>query len=261
MNKYLYPCFEHWCENNAQVFFYSDPHFDDAQAMEFKKDGITSEEQIKRINSKVGKTDTIVFLGDINNIEWIKKIRAKRKILILGNHDKGVTNYLRKIDKMYLPTDLIYDSKNNFDLGKFFLNEYELKSEIINNNKVLYLESDNKLFDEVYTGCLLINKKILLSHEPTNFEFAFNIHGHDHSGKDFINHVLKYYDADMSVKDYTKNYLNTIKLDNLKRLNVCCEWHNYYPVSLKEIIDSGVLKDIPDIHQTYRDSINSVNEQ
>ena len=54
-------------------------------------------------------------------------------------------------------------------------------------------------------------KKIMLSHEIFETPFTFNIHGHDHNGSDFKKYVLKYYDADMSLDDMSKNYLTAIK--------------------------------------------------
>lgn len=82
------------------------------------------------------------------------------------------------------------------------------------------------LFDEVYEGPLFISPKLLLSHEPINYPYALNIHGHDHS-----------------------RWTET----NLLKLNLCAELINYTPVSLKEIVKSGKLKDIPDIHRATID--------
>lgn len=113
-------------------------------------------------------------------------------------------------------------------------------------------------FDEIYTGCLTISDRIILSHEPIDNcpPFLFNIHGHDHAGQDFINYVLKDYDADMPLDQLTVNYLATIKQYKLNKLNVCAEWLNYTPVSLKTIIKSGVLTNIPTIHRDYLDNKN-----
>ena len=256
MNKYLYPCFNHWFENNGQVFFYSDPHFDDKEAEMFRKIKITSEEQIKRINSKVGKNDTLVILGDIGNVEWIKKIRAGRKILILGNHDKGVTNYQRKVYRKYFSNQIIAGSEEDKLYEKFLSEGFKPGSELnVIGQRNFYLEKDNKLFDEVYEGCLMLSDNIILSHEPVDFKFAFNIHGHDHSAQDFVKYVLNYYDCDMSTKDLIDNYLDVIKTEKLLKLNVCCEWINFEPINLNKIVKSGVLKNVPNIHRVYLDSI------
>ena len=135
-NKHLYPCFQHW---PGTVWFYSDPHFGDAQLKQYRK-GITDEEQVKRINSKVGKNGTIVFLGDIGDLEFVRKIKGY-KVLIMGNHEKGATNYQRKVEI----------------LEQEYFNPY---------CSIIKKQNDNKLFDEVYEGTLQISPKIILSHEP-----------------------------------------------------------------------------------------------
>ena len=109
-------------------------------------------------------------------------------------------------------------------------------------------------FDEIYTGCLTISDRIILSHEPIENcpTFLFNIHGHDHNGADFKEYVFKNCDAVSSDK-MTLNALAAVKQYKLNRFNVCAEWINYKPVSLKDIINSGVLSNIPTIHRDYLD--------
>lgn len=218
-NAHLYPCFQHW---PGTVWFYSDPHFSDEHLYQYRKN-MTDEEQVKRINSKVGKNGTIVFLGDIGNLEFVKKLKGY-KVLIMGNHEKGPSNYKRE----------------RKILEQEYFNPY---------CSIITKEEDNKLFDEVYEGTLQISPKIILSHEPVNYEYCLNIHGHDHSGADFVNHVLKYYDADMPLDQMVDNYLNTIKTDKLTKLNVCAEWINYTPINIERIIKSGILHSIPDVHR------------
>ena len=97
MYKHLYEVFKHWYStdgvNQNNIWFYSDPHFADEEMKHLLKNYIGDEEQIKRINSKAGKKDTLVILGDIGDIEWVKKLKAGYKVLIMGNHDKGASNY------------------------------------------------------------------------------------------------------------------------------------------------------------------------
>lgn len=173
MYKHLYDKFSNWFRG-GQVYFYSDPHFSDEEMVHLRKNYIGDEEQIKRINSKIGKNDTIIILGDIGNKDFLKKIRGY-KVLLLGNHDAGATNYVGYAD-------------------------------------------------EIYEGPLFISEKLLISHEPVPIAGSFNIHGHDHSNG--------------SSGGY----------------NVCAENINYIPVSLKEIIESGVLKNIPSIHRLIIDN-------
>ena len=98
----LYPIFEKsWIRpNTCNVWFYSDPHFSDPEMAQKRKDYITDEEQVRRINSKVGRYDTLVILGDVGNTDMVKKLRGY-KILIMGNHDKGRTNYEGLFDEVY----------------------------------------------------------------------------------------------------------------------------------------------------------------
>ena len=197
MEKHLYEIFANKWYRGGTIYFYSDPHFADEEMKFIRKNYIGDEEQIKRINKKVNRNDTIVILGDIGDIEWVKKIRGY-KVLIMGNHDKGATNYQRTYTKVTI-------------------DDYEGTHELIT--------GDNHLFDEVYEGALMISNKIILSHEPIKDlpPFMFNIHGHDHSG---------WFDE-----------------GDGKHLNACAELIDYTPISINEIVKSGVLKKVEDIHR------------
>ena len=215
MYKGLYDNFRHWF-HGGQVYFYSDPHFADEEMKYIRHNYIGDEEQIKRINSKIGKNDTLVILGDIGDINWVKKIRGY-KVLIQGNHDSGASNYKKRRYYESIPDGArIYEDTDSAHFKTILIN-----------NIAGYNLRNNNLFDEVYEGCLMISPKIILSHEPVDFPYALNIHGHDHSG--------------------WKNGKNKT------HLNICAEHIDYTPVSLKSIIESGALKNIPDIH---RETIN-----
>jgi len=143
MKLKLYNQFRHWL-NGGVIWVYSDPHFGDSDCELMDKNWPSPEFQVHNINSCVGKKDTLVILGDIGDETWIPKIKG-HKILVLGNHDKGVSRY----------------------------EKYDSSFTLINPG----------MFDEVYDGPLFINDKILLSHEPIELKFGINIHGHCHSGK------------------------------------------------------------------------------
>lgn len=178
---------ERWREGNANIWLYSDPHFSDLDSYRWrhlvkvmdKRDWCLKNpnvdpndydsyvkqeldkadtEQIKKINSKAGKNDTLIILGDVGNIECVKRLRARRKILILGNHDKGASNYKRIIK---------IEEAINHETG------------VIISRELIF---DNHLFDEVYEGFKSISDRIILSHEPIIPipEYMFNIHGHVH---------------------------------------------------------------------------------
>lgn len=88
----LYEPFIRWSMVGS-VYVYSDPHFDDRDCLYMNPAWPSPEEQIKRINQKVYKNDTLIILGDVGNEKYIKQLKAGHKVLILGNHDKGRSNY------------------------------------------------------------------------------------------------------------------------------------------------------------------------
>lgn len=96
--KQLYPCFKHW--DKQTVWIYSDPHFGDKDLRAGIPDRPPDADQIKMINSKVGRKDTLIILGDIGDIECAKQLRGY-KILIAGNHDAGLSNYEDVFDEVY----------------------------------------------------------------------------------------------------------------------------------------------------------------
>ena len=100
------------------------------------------------------------------------------------------------------------------------------------------IEKMEEYFDEVYAGPLWVSKKLVLSHEPLDIQswnwiegegtpIAFNIHGHDHNKE-------SYYDG--------------------YHLNLAQNVYGYYPLNLKDFINSGKLKNIRDIHRVTIDN-------
>ena len=171
----LYPIFRHWSERGS-VYIISDTHFESSDCKLMDSNWITPEKQVNIINSMVHKNDTLIHLGDVGNPEWISKLKAGHKVLIMGNHDQSVKKF-----KPY--------------------------------------------FDEVYSGCLFISDKILLSHEPVyGLSWCLNIHGHDHNG----------------VEPYN---------EGCKHINLAANVCGYTPISLGKIIKEGVLSDIDSIHR------------
>ena len=76
MIKGLYNSFAERWYRGGSVWFYSDPHFGDEEMKHLRKNYISDDEQVKRINSKLGKNDTIIFLGDIGDTSFMKKIKG-----------------------------------------------------------------------------------------------------------------------------------------------------------------------------------------
>ena len=203
----LYPCFEKWKEYDNIVIL-SDTHFDDEDVKAYRGN-ISSEEIVKNINKTCGKKSVFICLGDVGNVEWVKKIKGY-KVLVMGNHDSGKLNYQRVclIDMQY--AHYSYGGVENLETIDAI---------------------DNHLFDEVYEGPLVINEKIILSHEPIDIKGMLNIHGHIHD----------------------KNHKN-----NNTHFNVCAEHVGYTPIRLTDIIESGLLSKINTLH---RETIDKATER
>lgn len=92
---------------------------------------------------------------------------------------------------------------------------------LIKGNHEPGLSNFKDIFDEVYEGMLIIHPHIILSHEPINFPYAFNIHGHNHNGP-----------------QYTYGHLN-----------ICCDVIGYTPINFNQFIKSGKIKECVDIHR------------
>lgn len=94
----LYEPFKHWSAIGS-VYILSDLHFDDEDCRVMDPCWITPQEQLDIINSIVMKGDTFVCLGDVGKAEYIGKIKARKKILLLGNHDArgAYTDYFDEI--------------------------------------------------------------------------------------------------------------------------------------------------------------------
>lgn len=99
MIQTLYKPFWHWSETGS-VYILSDTHFADKNCRLMNPDWIEPEEQIKIINDTVMKSDTFVCLGDVGDARYVEQIRARKKILLLGNHDNKAL-YKNCFDEIY----------------------------------------------------------------------------------------------------------------------------------------------------------------
>jgi calcineurin-like phosphoesterase family protein len=226
----IYDAFQHWGEQT--VWIYSDPHFSDEDLEYGIKNRPSDEEQIRRINAKAGRKDTLIILGDVGNIECVRKLRAGRKVLICGNHDLGATRYKREVVKEIYDKgkmtreEAIADMQAKYPGWKVWANEdYAFHSPFERWN----VYADNMLFDEVYEGALIVGEKLILSHEPVEIPWLYNIHGHDHIGRKRKNH-----------------------------LNVCSDVIGYEPINLTQKLKSGLMSAITTIH---RETIDSATER
>ena len=247
----LYKTFQDWSAKGS-VWVYSDPHFGDSDCKIMDPNWITPEEQVKKINDKVKKDDTLILLGDIGNLEYIKRIKAGYKILGSGNHDVGLTNYKKTVthEIKEIFAECVDEEKYKIDVAierksfhKYLYEKYPYAK--INIQERYEFHSpfhffdatiDDNLFNEVYGGPLFISDKILLSHEPIDIPFGLNIHGHVHDG------------------------LGGLSKDNSK-YNVCSNCINYEPQNLSEIIKSGCLKNRDTIHRLTIDKATKKKKQ
>lgn len=241
MIKHLYDIFAKTWFHGGQIYFIGDTHFGDLDCYKrrFKEEWKHSDSkvnfvknldqlEIDRINSRVHKNDTLVLLGDVGDINCVAKLKAGYKVLIMGNHDSGASNYKRvKMDAMI---DVVAISSS-----------FESTGELVPAKSPCVV--DNHLFDEVYEEELYISPKILLSHEPDmEKRSCFNIHGHDHNVSPFGNYTEHLSDGEVVGGDY----------------NCCWESLKGYPISLKEIIESGMTKNVRSIH---RETIDKATER
>lgn len=220
MNKVkLYKPFEKWYRGGV-IWIYSDPHFSDPDRYLIDKNWPSDEEQVAMINHCLGRNDTIIFLGDIGNIEVAKQIRGY-KVLILGNHDKGASNYIKSYT-VHSP------GKPDFVTTDLDKAEYDREYRICETSNANVRISNDHLFDEVYEGPLMINDHIMLSHEPVELGFGINIHGHEHRRS----------------KVYKRISPSTV------RFNVCSNIIGYHKLRLDELL-MGVEYD--DLHRLVID--------
>ena len=223
----FYPIFNRWSDEGT-LHIYSDPHFGDKELEGGIFNRPSAEEQVKMINAKVGRKDTIIILGDVGDVEYVRQIRAKRKVLIMGNHDAGRSNYERQTftkfyDTEYYNKGMAYYAMAGLYPGWRITVEqvYDLHSPFIS----WKVTADNMLFDEVYEGPLMIAEKLLLSHEPIDVPWAYNIHGHNHSGAHF-----------------TPGHMN-----------VCSDVIGYTPINMNQWMKQGHMSKVQSIH---RETIN-----
>ena len=222
----IYDAFQHWGEQT--LWIYSDPHFSDEDLEYGIKNRPSDEEQIRRINAKAGRKDTLIILGDVGNIECVRKLRAGRKVLIMGNHDSGASNYKRVVEKKIFDQDKVSMDEaraimeTNFPNWRIHIEEsWEMQAPF----KRWIAYADNLLFDEVYEGALIVGEKLILSHEPVDIPWLYNVHGHDHAGKKRKGHF-----------------------------NVCSDVIGYEPINLTQKLKNGLMSSIVTIHRETIDN-------
>ena len=227
----LYKIFDHWHQEGT-LWIFSDPHFGDSDLEIGIHNRPSAAEIVQRINAKCGRKDTLICLGDVGDVEYVKLLRAKQKILICGNHDAGRTNYERQKWIKIFDKDRYQRDEALLEMQRLYPGcRYTISEGCQFHSPFEYWEviADNMLFDEVYEGPLMIAEKLILSHEPVDVPWAYNIHGHDHQGHKRKNHT-----------------------------NVCVDVTGYQPINMNQFMKSGALAHVETIH---RDTIDKATER
>jgi calcineurin-like phosphoesterase family protein len=100
MISQLYEPFKHWSDGGS-VYIIGDLHFGDSDCKLMAHNWISPREQVDVINSVVKKSDTLIVLGDVGDESYIDYIKTRRRVLITGNHDEGVTVYTDLFNEVY----------------------------------------------------------------------------------------------------------------------------------------------------------------
>ena len=227
----IYDSFQHWGEKHQTCYIYSDPHFDDEELAGGINGRPSAEEQVKRINAKCGRRDCLIILGDVGDVEYVRQLRAEYKVLIMGNHDAGASNYKRQVIKeiydqdKYTKEQAIIETRSKFPNWKSTISEeYSFHSPFTR----WIVCADNLLFDEVYEGALIIGEKLILSHEPImGLTWAVNLHGHVHDKR--------------------------AKTDAY-HINCCSDVIDWEPVNFTQLLKSGFTSKIQTIHRETIDN-------
>lgn len=111
-----------------------------------------------------------------------------------------------------------------------YLNKLKCHKVLIMGNHDQSSEKFKLYFNEIYSGPLIIAEKLIISHEPLNINWAFNIHGHDH---------------------------NKNNKGDIFHLNIASNVINYNYYDLNKIIKSGALKNIKSIHRITIDNASN----
>lgn len=157
------------------------------------------------------------------------------KILICGNHDIGISNYqkhiwIKKFDKReYQKHEALDEMKRLYPDCSYTITEGFDFSSCLGYWEV---SADNRLFDLVFTGPVMIGEKLILSHEPIeNCDWCMNIHGHIHS----------------------RNIVN-----DTYHFNVCSDVIGYAPINFNKWMKEGHLAKIQSLH---RQTINEATDR
>lgn len=231
----VYDYFQGMFQDCADLWVVSDTHFGDEELRVGIPQRPIDDELVKRINAKCGKQSALIHLGDVGDLTYVKKLRAKVKVLIMGNHDKSAESYKRKTVTRVFDQD-IFSKEQAIAAAKVEYPDYDVVSALAGHQlhapfTYWYIIMDNKLFDFVFTGPILLGEKLMLSHEPLmGIDWAVNVHGHDHAGR----------------------------MTGPGRKNVCLDVTGYEPFHLQAALKTGLLANTKTVH---RQTIDKATEK
>lgn len=280
MIRTLYDKFQSWSVGGS-VYIISDLHFDDVDCKYMDENWLSPEEHVKLINSIVHKSDTLIVLGDVGNVEWVKSLKAGYKVLITGNHDTGADNYKRvnkicKIEFPQLSKDRL-DKPFQVDLdgpGDYYATRHEVFSYVegeikkdfqrlrnTNNNyrNIIVHKQDKNLVTQFYY-------EVEYSEEEDKWYYLVNYDNYlfdeiytgplTISDKIILSHEPIYgFDFLYNIHGHDHNKYNK---GDRTHLNVASNVCGYTPINLGDIIKSGVLSNIKSIH---RETIDNATER
>lgn len=228
----FYKFFQEAMDQCQTTWIISDSHFGEQDLKDAYPNRPSDEDLVKAINKICGKSDFLICLGDVGNQSYVSQLRAKKKWLILGNHDGGASNYERKVwtkqfDKdKWQKDEALQEMKRLHPNCRYSIDEgYRFTSP----SEFWEVKADNNLFTQTFEGPVLVSEKLILSHEPIDVPWAYNIHGHCH--------------------DAQKNERGT---------NICLDACDYKPLNFKQFMKSGAIGNVKSLH---RDIIDNATER
>ena len=96
----LYDIFNEKWKDLQTAYIISDLHFGEDDLKKAFPNRPTDEELVNKINAKVGRKDLLIILGDCGNLDYVRKLRGY-KVLVAGNHEKGLTAAKEVFDEAY----------------------------------------------------------------------------------------------------------------------------------------------------------------
>lgn len=83
------------------IWIVSDTHFGDDEVHSLNKMRPSDTDFVKAINAVCGRSSVLIHLGDVGALEYVDRLRAGYKILVMGNHDETKSKFLNYFNEVY----------------------------------------------------------------------------------------------------------------------------------------------------------------